>query len=184
MKKMFGKRLAFLLAATLLAAGIFTSCGNSYLAVEGTVVTGVKDRTKVPADVKIPNGITEISSRAFEKCKAIKSVTFPKSLKKIGKEAFKDCDYLENVTFPESVTEIGDSAFENCTSLKSVTIPENVTALPGVFNECTGLTSVTFADPNNWYYISAFGDRELDVSNSEKNAYSLKYGMYIEKETN
>ena len=164
MKKMFGKGLAFLLVATLLAVGIFTSCGDSYLAVEGTVVTGVKDRTKVPADVKIPNGITEISEYAFEKCKAIKSVTFPKSLKKIGKEAFKDCDYLESVSFPESVTEISDN----------------------VFKGCTGLTNVTFADPNNWYVTSNYGEPlELNMSNSEKNASFLyNYNYRIYKKTN
>ena len=80
--------------AALVMAAFFTGCGDKNLVIEGTVLHGAKDRTKLPANLKIPNGIEEIGGRAFKECKAIRTVTFPKTLKKIGEEAFYNCNNL------------------------------------------------------------------------------------------
>ena len=130
--------------AALVMAAAFTGCGDKNLVIEGTVLHGAKDRTKLPANLKIPNGIEEISERAFKECKAIRTVTFPKTLKEIGNAAFEACKYLESVTIPEGVKEIGMHAFSECDSLKSVTIENGVKEIHGsAFYYCTSLTSVT-----------------------------------------
>ena len=130
--------------AALVMAAAFTGCGDNNLVIEGTVLHGAKDRTKLPANLKIPNGIEEISERAFKECKAIRTVTFPKTLKEIGNAAFEACKYLESVTIPEGVKEISIGAFSECDSLKSVTIENGVKEICGeAFYYCTSLTSVT-----------------------------------------
>ena len=139
------KTVVAVLAALVMAAA-FTGCGDKNLVIEGTVLHGAKDRTKLPANLKIPNGIEEISGRAFKECKAIRTVIFPKTLKKIGKEAFYECTYLESVTIPEGVTEIGDEAFAYCDSLASVTIPSSVTEGYSAFACCKSLAKVTIGN--------------------------------------
>lgn len=55
--------------------------------------------------------VTEISSRAFLKCKALKSVTVGKNVKTIGKEAFKGCQKLKKITIKSTVLKkVGQNA--------------------------------------------------------------------------
>ena len=131
--------------AALVMAAAFTGCGDKNLVIEGTVLHGAKDRTKLPANLKIPNGIEDIGGRAFKECKAIRTVTFPKTLKKIGEEAFYKCDYLESVTIPEGVTSI-DFSFVDCDALTSVTILGSVTEGSGAFQSCYSLAKVTIGN--------------------------------------
>lgn len=150
MKKML--KTVVVIAIMLIIADI-TSCNraSSYLKIEGTVVTGIKDPTKVPAHVKIPNGITEIEAEAFRVSnkdeayigsKAVKTVLFPKSLKKIGKDAFYKCTYLESIEIQDGLEEICSGAFSE-TALKNVTIPGSVEAIDvATFASCESLTSV------------------------------------------
>ena len=167
--------------AALVMAAAFTGCGNSNLVIEGTVLRGAKDRTKVPANLKIPNGIDAIGMGAFSGCSAIKTVTFPKTLKRIGTYAFSGCDYLESVTIPEGVMSIdssfmqcdaltsvtilgsvteGESAFQSCKSLAKVTIGNGVTAIAqsSMFYNCKALTSVTIPSSVTKIGRSAFND--------------------------
>ena len=131
--------------AALVMAAAFTGCGDKNLVIEGPVLRGAKDRTKVPANLKIPNGIEEIGIGAFLGCQAVKTVTFPKTLKKIGEKAFERCSYLESVTIPEGVTYI-NSSFMRCDALASVTIPSSVTEGEGAFAGCKSLAKVTIGN--------------------------------------
>ena len=52
---------------------------------------------------------------------------------------------LVKVILPNSVTDIGDYAFNNCSGLTSVTFGDNLQSIGGdAFSYCSGLTSVTF----------------------------------------
>ena len=93
--------------------------------------------------VVIPEGVTSIGSKAFSKCRDLKSVTIPAGVTSIGNDAFYKCGKLTNVTIPDSVTSIGDTAFSGCSSLTSVTIPEGVTSIGSwAFSGCSKLASV------------------------------------------
>lgn len=93
--------------------------------------------------VVIKNGVTSISSSAFEGCN-LTSVSIPSSLKTIPEYAFNSCSYLTGVVIPEGVTEIASVAFSNCIRMTSVTIPKSVTSIQSfAFSGCSNLKTVT-----------------------------------------
>ena len=171
MEKMFGKKLAFLLAAAVLSAGaVAQNIENApnYLIISGTVVLEavIED---VPADVVIPEGVTEIKPNAFGGCKTLKTLQLPTSLTKIGENAFRDCTSLKGVVIPDGVTEIQSGtfagcksiailtigrgvkhiyymAFYGCNSLKTVEIPGNVTTINSSFENCKSLENIVLRE--------------------------------------
>ena len=90
----------------------------SYLRISGTKVSGYTDA--IPSNVVIPDGVTEIGSYAFLRCKNLESVTIPASVTKISYNAFENCTNLTNVTIPSSVTSIEDKSFYMCNNLMNV----------------------------------------------------------------
>ena len=136
-------KAAALLAALVLAARL-TACQGKRLVIENGIVTGYTP--KVPANLVIPKGVTEIGEEAFWKCEGLTTVTIPDSVTKIGEEAFYLCKGLTSVTIPGSVTKIETSTFGS-TGLTSVTIPGSVTSIEEqAFIYCKGLTSVTISE--------------------------------------
>ena len=131
-------------------------------------------------DLYLGEGVTSIGSRAFEGCSGLTSVTIPSTLTSIDDAAFNYCEGLKAVyindieawcgiefdwganplryaghlflngrevkdlVIPKRVTTIGNGVFDGCSGLTSVTIPEGVTNIGGdAFRGCRGLTSVT-----------------------------------------
>lgn len=61
-------------------------------------------------EIKIPEGITEIKSSAFFRCKA-DNIILPSTLEKIGEFAFSYCDNLKQITIPKH-TKVAENAFQ------------------------------------------------------------------------
>ena len=94
--------------------------------------------------VVIENGVTSISSAAFEFCSALTSVSIPNSVTTIGGAAFAYCSALKNIVIPNSVTGIGERVFACCDVLEKVTLSNKLKELPFVtFKDCKSLTSIT-----------------------------------------
>ena len=53
-------------------------------------------------NIKIPNSVTVIGTRVFEKCYSLKNISIPNSVKEIKKYAFYDCRSLANINIPNS----------------------------------------------------------------------------------
>ena len=70
-----------------------------------------------------------IESNAFQNCKNIKKFKLPEGLKEIGSSAFDKCT-MEAITIPNSVEQIGMFAFQNCTNLKNFSIPNATGEIP------------------------------------------------------
>lgn len=75
---------------------------------------------------KIPDEVTNIGVRAFEKCKYLKEIEIPEGVTYIGDGAFSGCVNLTSVTLPSTIKYIGSEAFASCTKLESVVIPEGI----------------------------------------------------------
>lgn len=110
------KKLFAALAAFVMAAGAFAQDFPAYLKMSGTVITGC-DKSRLPENLVIPDGVTKIGYNAFGVCKSLMSVTIPESAEKISDEAFRKCVTLRNISLPGSVTAIGERAFRDCHNL-------------------------------------------------------------------
>ena len=100
-------------------------CGISFASAGANPLSRAKHlymEDKEITDLIIPEGVSSISSYAFESCESFKSVTIPNSVTSIGSSAFSDCKSLTSVTVPNSVTSIDNDAFANCNSLTAVYI--------------------------------------------------------------
>lgn len=94
----------------------------------------------------IPEGIVEISNRAFFCCTGLTSLTIPEAVTTIGDNSFRACTGLKSIDLPESLTKIDEYVFYNCSSLTSINIPKSVTSIGAyVFYNCSGLTRVMSA---------------------------------------
>lgn len=82
----------------------------------GTILMGV-DKTKCPAKVTIPEGVTTINDDVFSYFTPLESVVIPSGVTKIGSSVFFGCTSLASVSIPDTVTEIGNLAFSGCTNL-------------------------------------------------------------------
>ena len=127
-------------------------------------------------NVIVPEGVTEIRDRAFEKCGELTEITFPDSLRTVSAYALHGCDRIEihisdaaanrpenfaiqngvlksyegvggNVVVPAEVTRIEEEAFEYCRCLTRVQLPEGLTSIGGsAFKNCGNLLSVNLPD--------------------------------------
>ncbi|MBR2315749.1 MAG: fibronectin type III domain-containing protein [Clostridia bacterium] len=137
--------------------------------------------------VVIPDSVEIIEGSAFSQCQRLQGVTFGSGLKSIGGYAFYNCA-VQNPTFPEGLVSIGGSAFEKGCNGR-VYIPGSVEYVANMafyksrvgsvvfgdgvgevgdfaFNECQGLTTVTFEGS-----VKSFGNDAFAKSNHIKKVY-------------
>ena len=109
--------------------------------------------------IKIPNGITEISSEMFFECTRLINIEMPDSITSIGSLAFYDCVNLVEIEIPNNVTIIGMSAFYNCTNLTNIEIPNSVAIIQAyAFSNCTNLTEVKISSGVTEIGYNSFSD--------------------------
>ena len=127
--------------------------------------------------VFLPEGIVEIESFAFSRCRELSSISLPEGLTSIGGSAFISCNNLTTISFPASLKKIGYdcfmwsgltdvkitkgltsayAAFTN-SALSSVSFEEGITEIPsGMFKEANYLTQVTIPNGVTTINGSAF----------------------------
>lgn len=105
-------------------------------------------------DVVIPEGVIEISRKAFEAMKHLRSITMPNTVEKIDFGAFSECESLTKVVLSESLREIPDSAFARCKNLSEIILPQGITEIgSGAFCD-TNLKSIVI--PGNVHMIKRY----------------------------
>jgi len=125
-----------------------------------TKIIGLKYKNLT--NLVIPEGVTEIGSKAFRNCSNLTSITLPNSLTSIGDHAFQGCTCEILWKDNPSITEIGDFAF-NSYNGTSITIPNSITSIKsGAFYDCSNLSKVYYkGTPSQWNDItidSSFND--------------------------
>ena len=88
-----------------------------------TQIIGCKDNDC--ETIVIPEGVTAIAEKAFEKNKLIKTVIFPESLIKIESCAFSGCSGITQITLNDYLEEISFEAFGK-TGLTTIELPGKV----------------------------------------------------------
>ena len=96
------------------------------------------------AEIKLPRGLTKISSYMFAACSMLNRVEIPDSVRIIEKNAFGSSG-LTSIELPKGLTEIPASLFNGCKNLTSVEIPEGVWGIgQDAFGYCEALEEVHF----------------------------------------
>ena len=152
----------------VLENGVLTITGN------GAITEKLYQNNTEITQIVMGEGISEIGDYAFYGCNNLESVSFSTSLTTIGNYAFSKCTGLEKVELPEGVSTIGARAFENCTLLTEVTIPVSVESgsvtytyystshkALGIFNGCSNLTTVNFAEGTTHIHAGLFAGSGL-----------------------
>ena len=121
--------------------------------------TGAFQSNKTIKGVIIPEGVTEIGMDAFCLCENLEFVSFPSTLKKINFDAFKYCENLARIDIPDNVEEIEPGAFEGCSELRHAYIPDNISLEISLstFDGCDKLTIHTPKDGKFWEYAKDNG---------------------------
>lgn len=99
--------------------------------------------------VTIEDGVEEIKLGAFDRCSGITTLSLPDSVTLIDDYAFYQCTNLAGtLDLPSNLVEMGRLAFSGDTKITGeLVIPNTVTTMDaGVFQQCSGLTSVTFEE--------------------------------------
>lgn len=105
--------------------------------------------------ISIPNSVTSIGDYAFSGCWRLSNIIFSPNVKSIGNGAFEHCSALTSIAMPNSLTSIGDHAFYNCKELVSIKIPDSITIIGnGTFEKCTRISEITI--PNG---VTSIGDK-------------------------
>ena len=116
--------------------------------------------------VIIEEGVTSISSYAFQGCNNLKTAIIPSSLKTIGYQAFCFCYNLENILIPEGVTRIDEGAFANCFELTEIYLPSTLTYLNNRAFSCNRkLTDINISAENSKYssYEGVVYNKSMDT---------------------
>ena len=100
--------------------------------------------TGTATEVTIPDGVTEISTEAFNNAQLTK-LWIPASVRVIGDDAFvsqelKELTFQDDKEHPSQLTTIGDRAFQS-TTLKTLTLPGSVVTIG--YNAFAGMSSLT-----------------------------------------
>ena len=105
---------------------------------------------------EIPDGVTSISSYAFQNCTGLTDVIFPDSLNSIGSSAFQNCVGLTSLQLKG--VRIGEATFGDCDNLTTVTL-DGATIPAYAFAACDKLTNVTLSGAYN-IEVNAFAYTE------------------------
>lgn len=133
--------------------------------------------------IVVPEGVVEIGTHAFSRCKSIESIKLPDSVRKIGMAAFKGCKSLTSITIPNSITAILSHAFEGCSGLTSIIIPDSVERIgKHAFSDCTGLVSIRmpeYANIENQAFVGCINIKEIILPKREVALRSLALGRLV-----
>ncbi len=95
-------------------------------------------------ELVIPNHVTKIYARAFEKAHSLTSIQLSPYITNIEQYAFMECINLRTIKFPSMIESLGESAFEHCSMLYNVDCSSELAIIPyRCFYYCSSLRNVT-----------------------------------------
>ena len=133
-----------------------------------SISTGAFEKCTELTEVTMANSVTDFGSAIFNECTKLTKVTLSNSVKLIPSAMFRECKALESILLPNGITAIDNSAFDGCVALQEIIFPASVQELfPYAFYQCSNLKKVTFEGnaPVIWegdpYQYGSFAECEL-----------------------
>lgn len=111
---------------------IYSSLDNVLYKNSTTLVLVPKS---VEGEIVVREGVTEISSSAFQNCKKVERIVLPDSITAIGQYAFRYCESLQEINLPKKLTALNVYVFDYCPSLtlSEFNLPDVVKASSGSY---------------------------------------------------
>ncbi len=154
------------------SGGAFTIQGTTLVKYNGS-----------EAVVHVPDGITDIATRAFAFNTSIQEIYLPDSVQTFGESAFNGCTNLTKLVLPAEMTSWSPYTFQNCSKLTQLTVPAGITEIPTYcFNGCSLLENVALPDSVTIIGTYAFANckalQEIILPDSVKTLDSKGYQWY------
>ena len=108
-------------------------------------------------EVILPDSITEIGLRAFEKCTSLNKVDLG-SITDIGVDVFEGCTSLTEITIPKTLTSTRNGPALNNPNITKITLEEGLTRVPSNLCANTGITEITMPSSVTEIGAYAFSD--------------------------
>ncbi|MGI6224153.1 MAG: leucine-rich repeat domain-containing protein [Prevotella sp.] len=130
--------------------------------------------------VKLPDGLEQISDLTFAHCHLLETINIPATIKQIGAHAFEDCRSLTEMILPDSISSIGDLALSFCPELKNLILGSGIDSV-GVHPLLgCNLEQLENHSPSLRYHNQALYSADLSRLIglcSEKNYYRIPRGV-------
>lgn len=94
--------------------------GSQLKSIGASAFFGSEYEPPIFTEIKIPDSVETIGSRAFYGCRKLKKITLPSALKTLSLSTFTYCTSLSDVYLPASLTDIGSNIFFQCSSLTNI----------------------------------------------------------------
>lgn len=94
--------------------------GSQLKSIGASAFFGSEYEHPIFTEIKIPDSVETIGSRAFYGCRNLKRITLPSALKTLSLSTFTYCTSLSDVYLPASLTDIGSNIFFQCSRLTNI----------------------------------------------------------------
>ena len=165
-------RLAFRCCKSL--ATVTFAEGSHLKSIGALAFSGTISAHPIFTEIKIPDSVETIGSRAFYWCRNLKKITLPSALKTLSLNTFTYCTSLSDVYLPASLTDIGSNIFFQCYNLTNIHYAGSLAQWSQI-NVDKGFLSVCSANLITTDYTVYFNDESPDFFNFIKKVTITQY---------
>lgn len=148
--------------------------GSQLKSIGASAFFGSEYEHPIFTEIKIPDSVETIGSRAFYWCRNLKKITLPSALKTLSLNTFTYCTSLSDVYLPASLTDIGSNIFFQCSSLTNIYYAGSLAQWSQI-NVDKGFLSVCSANLITTDYTVYFNDESPDFFNFIKKVTITQY---------
>ena len=148
--------------------------GSQLKSIGASAFFGSEYEHPIFTEIKIPDSVETIGSRAFYGCRNLKKITLPSALKTLSLSTFTYCTSLSDVYLPASLTGIGSNIFFQCSSLTNIYYAGSLAQWSQI-NVDKDFLSVCSANLITTDYTVYFNDESPDFFNLIKKVTITQY---------
>lgn len=148
--------------------------GSQLKSIGASAFFGSEYEHPIFTEIKIPDSVETIGSRAFYGCRNLKKITLPSALKTLSLNTFTYCTSLSDVYLPASLTDIGSNIFFQCYNLTNIHYDGSMAQWSQI-NVDKGFLSVCSANLITTDYTVYFNDESPDFFNFIKKVTITQY---------